>query len=161
VENLINFCGFFGAWLLVAGPLAQGAKELSEEMIEREHLTRAAAKVERPAPVSTWWWLLPPVYYWKNHQRASRYKEEILDQLPDEHVQSLVRFRDKANAWLAVSLGSLLIATKETWELVHGLEWPEISFWLLVVFMGLLAVGNTLLRARGWREFDGRQKRPV
>lgn len=161
MENLINFCGFFGAWLLVAGPLAQGAKELSEEMIERDHLARAAEKVERPDPVSTWWWLLPPVYYWKNHRQSNQYKRAILDQLPDEHVQSLVRFRDKANAWLAVALGSLLIATKETWELVHGLEWPEPVFWILVVFMGLLAVGNTLVRARGWHEFDGRRQRPV
>ena len=36
MHELILWSGFFGAWLLVAGPLYQAALELSEEDISRD-----------------------------------------------------------------------------------------------------------------------------
>ena len=44
MHELILWSGFFGAWLLVAGPLYQAALELSEEDISRDDM----AGVERP-----------------------------------------------------------------------------------------------------------------
>ncbi len=161
MENLINWCGFFGAWLLVAGPLAQGAKELAEEKLERDELVEAAAKVDRPESISIWWWLLPPVYYLKSRQQSNQYKDAVINELSVEAAQSFRSFRDKANGWLAVSMGGLLIATKETWELIHGYEWPEAVFWPLLIFMALIALLNTVMRARRWHEFDGRKNRPL
>ena len=33
MEYLIAWCGFFGAWLLVAGPISQAAQELGLSLI--------------------------------------------------------------------------------------------------------------------------------
>ena len=53
----------------------------------------------------------------------------------------------KARGWLLVGAGGLLIATKETWELVEGNEWPTWLFWVLIVGMALLCVAYTVLQA--------------
>lgn len=44
MDHLIAWCGFLGAWLLVAGPLHQATRELEEEEIERDDLARIAIK---------------------------------------------------------------------------------------------------------------------
>ena len=48
-------------------------------------------------------------------------------------MAGLVRFINKATGWLYVALGALLIAVKETWELVEYNEWPTWLFWVLIV----------------------------
>jgi hypothetical protein len=48
VHELIAWCGFFGAWFLVAGPVYQAALELEEEGLERDTF----------APRSPGWWVL-------------------------------------------------------------------------------------------------------
>lgn len=40
---VIAWTGFLGAWLLVAGPLYQGALELAEEELDREAVQASAA----------------------------------------------------------------------------------------------------------------------
>ena len=70
MNQVIAWVGFLGAWLLVAGPLYQGAIELVEEDIDREAIAETTASVPRPDPPSPWWWLLPPVMYLIRHSRG-------------------------------------------------------------------------------------------
>jgi hypothetical protein len=63
VPHVIAWCGFLGAWLLVAGPLDQAVREIEETGFEHEALEEAKTRVEEPPPVSRWWILLPPVWY--------------------------------------------------------------------------------------------------
>jgi uncharacterized membrane protein YhhN len=53
---------------------------------------------------------------------------------------------NKATAWLYVGVGGLLIAVKETYELTHDLEWPIAVFWVLLVVMTAISVGNAVAR---------------
>jgi hypothetical protein len=57
------WCGFVGAWVLVAGPVYQGAIELGEVEVDREAIRSQADATGRPARISPWWWPLPPVAY--------------------------------------------------------------------------------------------------
>ena len=50
MPDLIAFCGFLGAWLLVIGPLGQAMRELEEEEFERDSFARAEQQVEKPRP---------------------------------------------------------------------------------------------------------------
>jgi hypothetical protein len=47
VHTFIAWCGFLGAWPLVAGPLRQASRELEEEEIERYAAARAAVERRR------------------------------------------------------------------------------------------------------------------
>ncbi|PPK69085.1 hypothetical protein V5P93_001461 [Actinokineospora auranticolor] len=147
MHGVIAWCGFFGAWLLFAGPVYQAALELHEQDIEEEQLAAAREGV-RIRPISPWWWLLPPVRYWLGRRRAREYREAMLRALADEHLNSLVRFLDKANGWLLVALGGLLIAAKETGELVEYHHWPTVLFWVLLVVMAALCALYTVARMR-------------
>jgi hypothetical protein len=70
VDGVIFWCGYVGAWLLVAGPIYQAALELQEQDIERDRIQQVTAQVPAPAPVSAWWWLLPPVRYLLAQRRS-------------------------------------------------------------------------------------------
>ena len=146
MHELILWSGFFGAWLLVAGPLYQAALELSEEDISRDDM----AGVERPLSTakrpSGWWWLIPPVGYWKQRRYAQDERKAMMAALPRDVMASWVTFMNKATAWFYVASGAFLIALKETYELVEGHEWPTLAFWVLVVVMAGIATGNTAVR---------------
>jgi hypothetical protein len=146
MHELILWSGFFGAWLLVAGPLYQAALELGEEDISRD----AMAGVDRPVPStnrpSGWWWLIPPVGYWKQRRYAQDERNAMMAALPRDVMTNWVTFMNKATAWFYVASGAFLIALKETYELVEGHEWPTFVFWILVVVMAGLATGNTAVR---------------
>ena len=64
MPHVIAWCGFLGAWLLVAGPLDQAVREIEEAGFEHEVLEAAKAHVEEPPPVSRWWLVLPPLNAW-------------------------------------------------------------------------------------------------
>jgi hypothetical protein len=81
MEQVIAWVGFLGAWLLVAGPLYQGAIELREEDIDREGIEASTADVPRPKPVSPWGWLLPPVLYVPRRHRRHAYRQAAMAQL--------------------------------------------------------------------------------
>lgn len=66
--------------------------------------------------------------------------------LTADEMTGLVRFVNKATGWLYVALGALLIAVKETWELVEFNEWPSWLFWALIVLMAAAATLNTTVR---------------
>jgi hypothetical protein len=76
-DELIAWAAFAGAWLLVAGPLYQGALELREQDIDREGLEASKARVEPPKMPSPWWWLVPPVFYLLRRQHG-RQLEHVL-----------------------------------------------------------------------------------
>jgi len=146
MHELILWSGFFGAWLLVAGPLYQAAQELDEEEVSRddfEGLKRQQAPEGKP---SAWWWLLPPVGYWKQRKYAERQREAVMAAMPREMMVGLVSYMNKATAWFYVAAGAFLIALKETYELVEGHEWPTAVFWVLVVVMFGIATVNTAVQ---------------
>jgi hypothetical protein len=146
MHELILWSGFFGAWLLVAGPLYQAALELGEENVSREDVARfqpTRSATERP---SGWWWLVPPVGYWKQRRYAQRERQAMMAALPPDVMANLVMFMNKATAWFYVASGAFLIALKETSELVEGHEWPTAVFWVLVVVMAGIATANTPVR---------------
>jgi hypothetical protein len=146
MTGFIAWCGFFGGWLLVAGPFYQAAIELREESFEREAFEEAAANVPQPVPPSNWWWLLPPVYYLIARRRGSVQREAIMARLTKEQLDDLYSFMSKARGWVIVGMGALLIATKETWELSEHYEWSDAIFVALWVVMVLIAFGSTSLR---------------
>jgi len=152
MHELILWCGFLGAWLLVAGPIYQAVLELRDEDVERDRIAEVAHTVGRPTPISPWWWLLPPAAYFINKARSDRYRREVMARLSDEDFAAFLSFTNKAAGWLMVGAGGSLIAAKETWELVEGLEWATWVFWLLVVVMLLISAGHAA--ARSARERD-------
>jgi hypothetical protein len=146
MHELILWSGFFGAWLLVAGPLYQAAQELDEEEVSRddfEGLKRDQAPEDKP---SAWWWLFPPVGYWKQRKYTERQRDAVMAAMPREMMVGLVSYMNKATAWFYVAAGAFLIALKETYELGEGHEWPTVVFWVLVVVMFAMAAVNTAVR---------------
>ncbi len=148
MPHVIAWCGFLGAWLLVAGPLDQAVREVAEQEFDHEVFDEAKARVDPPPPVSKWWLLLPPVWYYLRARRESIYRHLVGEALPDEDLLAFLTVKDVLNAWLYVAVGGFLIAVKETWELHEAYEWPEWSFFLLAAFMLVFCVTITVIRAR-------------
>jgi hypothetical protein len=142
LQGLILWAGFLGAWLLFAGPVYQAVNELREEDFERERLEEASKSAAPADPLSPWWWLFPPVLIWLNHRRRAKWQDRVVLELPDEDYEALSSFMAKARGWMLVGAGGLLIAVKETFELVEWNEWDDWVFWALVVLMTLLSLGH-------------------
>lgn len=148
MQAVIKWCGFLGAWLLVAGPIFQAAIELDNEEFERDKMAGAAAELPPLRPVSRWWWLLPPIWWMKNRRSRRDYRQAIIDHLSAEDLTMMVSYIDTATGWLFVGLGGFLIAVKETWELTEHYEWPVAVFVGLIVVMLVLSAANMGLRRR-------------
>jgi hypothetical protein len=148
VNGFISWVGFFGGWLLVAGPVYQAGIELREEAFEREAFVKVAERVEQPAPISRWWWLFPPAHYIKSTRRQNEFREAILLEFTQEQRDQLFSFMSKARGWMYVGLGASLIATKETWELCEHYEWSEIVFVVILGAMVSLAFGSVSYQLR-------------
>lgn len=155
MSSLIAWCGFLGAWLLVAGPVYQAAVELGDEDAQRDRVGALSAAVTPPPPVSRWWWLLPPVAYLKERRLHRRFRREVFDALGPEQVAALVSYVHKATGWLLVGSGGLLLAVKETWELHEREGWPIWLFWVLVVVVPVLAAANAAVRVQRGRAVLG------
>ena len=159
MHDLSLWAGFVGAWLLVAGPIWQAVVELRDEEFEREKYTAAMDVVPPRAPVSAWWWLVPPVHFVLNQRSKGRWQDEIVAALPDEDFEALNSFMAKVRGWMLVGAGGLLIATKETYELVEGNEWPTWLFWVLLVVMAWAAAGQAAVQnARADRAAEQRRR---
>lgn len=146
MDQVIDWAGFLGAWLLVAGPLYQGALELREEDIDREGIAASRARIPRPDPPSPWWWLVPPVFYLIRRHRSRAYGQAVFAQLTQEQQDQFATFLSKALGWFTVALGAALLATEQTWRITERYEWPLWLFFLLVAVMLAVSVLNTAVR---------------
>jgi hypothetical protein len=146
MDQVIAWVGFFGAWLLVAGPLYQGALELLEEDIDREGIDASIARVPRPDPPSPWWWLLPPVMYVIRRHRGKAFRTAAMAQLTQAQRDQATSFFNKATGWFTVALGAALLAAEQTWQVIERQHWPGWLFWLLIIVMLGVSVLNTALQ---------------
>jgi hypothetical protein len=159
VHDFILWAGFVGAWLLVAGPIWQAVVELRDEEFERDRYIAAADVVPPREPVSPWWWLVPPLHFILNRRSKERWQDEIVAALPDEDYEALNSFMAKVRGWMLVGAGGLLIATKETYELVEGNEWPTWVFWVILVVMAWIAAAQAAVQnARADRAAEKRRR---
>jgi len=148
MNQVIPWAGFLGAWLLVAGPLYQGAIELREADVDRDAIEASTADVPRPDPPSPWWWLLPPVRYLIRRQRGNAFRQAVLARLTPVQRQQFSSFVNKATGWFTVAIGATLLAAEQTWQLIRHYQWPTWLFWLLLVVALGASVLNTALRMR-------------
>jgi hypothetical protein len=155
MAHIIAWCGFLGAWLLVAGPLDQAVREVEDNEFEQDAITEAASRVGEPPQVSGWWLLLPPVWWYLRRRRESQYRHNVAEELDDRDLLAFLTFKDVLNGWAYVAAGAALLAVKETWDLHETFEWPEWVSWALIVVMLGLCVGTTRLR------YQHRQARPA
>ena len=146
MHDLILWCGFLGAWLLVAGPVYQAVLELQAEEFETERLRTMANAVPSPEPISPWWWLLPPARYVLKRRRQNEYQMRVLASMNDEDYTAFTSYVNKAVAWIFVGTGGFLIAANETYYLVTGLHWPIAILGVLIVVMSALAAANAFAR---------------
>lgn len=158
MSQLIAWCGFFGAWLLVAGPIYQAAIEIDDEEFEREDFAQAVVQVPRPPRVSRWWLLLPPVAYVLWARRRGAWEAAVLDVLNVTQLEQLMHLRETAAAWLFVGSGAALIAAKETWELREEYEWATWVFWALLGVMLAVCIANTAFRIGRRQKIVGRAR---
>ena len=145
---VIHWAGFVGAWLLVAGPLLQGAIELREEEIDREGFEALRGKVDYPAPISRWWWLLPPVAHVKNRRRNDAFHRQAMAVMTPEQRAQFVGFSNKATGWFTVAGGAFLIFLKEAWELAELYEVALGIYIVVVLLLAGAAVANTIVRLK-------------
>jgi hypothetical protein len=141
VHTLIYWFGFAGAWLLFTGPIHQASVELRAEREASARFREVMHGAPRPEPVSNWWWLLPPVRILYGARRNDAAREAFLASLPTEDLELITRYINVARGWTLVGLGALLIALKETYELIEHYEWPLAVYWVLVVVMAAGALG--------------------
>ena len=149
MADLVAWCGFAGAWLLVIGPIGQATRELEEEEFDRDSFARAGQQVEKPPPVSAWWGLAPPIYYFMRQRRKRLYHDAVEAAMTPTERDALGHIRRVANTWRFVAAGALLIAIKETWELHEQYDWADWTFWALVAAMLIVCAARILFWARG------------
>ena len=133
------WCGTIGAWLLVAGPLYQGALELSDVVDDFP----VDDESEATPGVSAWWWLLPPAavgMMWIRERRLRRLWESEWSGV--ERV-AFLQFADRAVGWLVVSAGAFLLALEVTWYLAVQSGLSTLTFWLLIVLLTAASVVAT------------------
>ncbi|MDT8914706.1 hypothetical protein [Amycolatopsis sp. PS_44_ISF1] len=142
----MEWFGFVGAWLLVAGSAFQAALELRKQ----EHLRAEVAQVleDRPAPppVSPWWWLLPPMRYLRERRRWKDRRQAMMAALDPVRRGELMRYVHKTTGWSFVGSGGFLLAVKETWALHETCAWPVWVFVVLVVAAGVFCLSFAAVR---------------
>ena len=146
MAELAAWCGFFGAWLLFAGPVYQAAFELRDQPVDRDAIASATAQTDTPPPVSAWWWLVPPIGYWLTRRRARSARTVVLHALDQSVLQQLVQFTDKAAGWLLIAAGAFLYGVQDTVSLSLLYRWPAPVMWVLVVLMPVLGASYTVFR---------------
>ena len=141
MHTLIYWFGFAGAWLLFTGPVYQASVELRAEREASARFEEVMSGAPAPEPVSNWWWLIPPVRLMFGAGRRDEARKAFLASLATEDLELITRYIGIARGWALVGLGALLIALKETYELVEHYEWPLPVYWLLVVVTLVAALG--------------------
>jgi hypothetical protein len=159
MSDVIEWCGFLGAWLLVGGPVYQAAIELSDEEFQRTDMERALDTTPAPPRISRWWLLLPPAAYALNLRRRRAWHRALIGVLTRSELERLMHFSETATAWLFVAAGASLIAIKETWDLHAAYDWSTAAFIAIVVAMAIVCIANTILRVQRRQAILG-QARP-
>jgi hypothetical protein len=140
------WCGFIGAWVLVAGPVYQGAVELGEVEVDREAIRSQADAVARPGRVSPWWWLLPPVAYVRTTRIQNLWRQQVMASMTAEQRIQFLTYSNKAAGWFIVGGGAALIGVQQAAELVETLGWPELVTIPLVAAAATTALAYTVRR---------------
>lgn len=148
MADLIHWCAFAGAWLLVIGPLDQAAAEIGGETRQLGELTGKLRSMPQSAPPNPWWWLLPPVAYVLNVRRQREQRRILTAALGPDDRSALAELSDRATAWLFVAGGAFLIAAADTWNLHEAYHWEQWTFWALIVVITGVCVTYTSARAR-------------
>jgi hypothetical protein len=161
MNQVIAWAGFAGAWLLVAGPLYQGAIELAEEEVDREAIEASTAGLPRPEPPSPWWWLLPPVMYLIRRRSGRAFRRAALARLTQVQRAQFTRFISKAAGWFTVALGAALLAAEQTWQITIRYRWPDWLFWVLIVVMLAACVLNTAVRMISYDRMTRSEAQPA
>ena len=143
-----------GAWLLVAGPLFQGALELLEEDIDRSGFDASVQALAPPPPPSRWWWLFPPGMFVLRRRRSNDYHRTVLAQLTPQQRAQRSGFLHKATGWFVVASGGALIAVTETWGLAEHHHWPIAVYMVALPIMFALVGSNTVLHIGRRRPTD-------
>ncbi|WP_410658212.1 hypothetical protein [Amycolatopsis sp. lyj-112] len=142
IEYAIAWSAFLGGWLLVAGPMYQGALELRAESEQFDDLRSVRTRVPTGrSGVSRWWWLLPPVAIAKERRRRDKVHREIMESLTAQQRRTMTTFANKARGWFIVCAGAFFIALKETWhlhELYHWSLWTYIALVLVPLVLSLV-----------------------
>lgn len=141
MDLFVTICGVIGAWLLVAGPLFQGALELRDTSGRLPLGDDADWSTE--SSVSAWWWLIPPfavLVLWLEERRFPRLWRDVWS---DEQREQARSFADRATGWLVVSAGAFFIALEVTWLLAREAGWPVIGYWLFVAALTATCVTAT------------------
>ncbi|WP_426574905.1 hypothetical protein [Aquihabitans sp. McL0605] len=146
MADLMVWCAFFGTWLLVAGSSYQALQELHAEELEFDRIRLLSPGEEALPRTSRWWLAFPPVWFVLEHRRREQHRRLVIDAMSDEDYEAVTRYVNKATGWLYVGAGSFLIAVTETYALVHAHDWPIALFWVLLVVMAALCVGNGVAR---------------
>ena len=146
MDVIVAWCGFVGAWVLVAGPMYQGAVELSEMDVQRTSLRSQVHATPRLVRVSPWWWLLPPVAYVLTSRKQRAWQQQVLASLTPQQRVQFVTYANKATGWFVVGAGAALIGIKEAAALVEVLDWPRLVTIPLVVLAAAVALAFTVRR---------------
>jgi hypothetical protein len=140
------WCGFVGAWVLVAGPVYQGAVELGEVEVDREAIRSQAHSTAKPERLSPWWWLLPPAAYVKQTRMQSEWRQQVMASLTAEQRAQFLTYSNKAAGWFIVGAGAALIGVQQAIELVETLEWNGLIAIPLVAGAVTLGMAYTVRR---------------
>ncbi|MFJ6699970.1 hypothetical protein ACIQM4_28485 [Streptomyces sp. NPDC091272] len=146
MDMIAAWCGFVGAWVLVAGPVYQGTVEMSGVTRVRSAVRTQAQDVAHPERVSPWWWLLPPVAYVMTHRKESAWQQQVMASLTPEQRTEFLALSNKGAGWFMVGSGAMLIGFKEAVELVEILHWPPPTALALVLLAAGAALGYTVYR---------------
>jgi hypothetical protein len=122
------WCGFVGAWVLVTGPVYQGAVELDEVEVDRKAIRSQADTTADSERISPWWWLVPPVAYVKTTRNQNAWRHQVMASLtPQQRVQFLT-YSNKATGWFLVAADAALSASSKrpnSLKLSTGPAWPR------------------------------------
>ncbi|MGZ4515932.1 MAG: hypothetical protein ACXVX5_14775 [Mycobacterium sp.] len=118
---------FLGAWVLVAGPMYQGAVEMSGVNAVRSAIRSRANAIAHLERVSLWWWLLPPVAYVMTNRKENAWRQQVMASLTQDQRAEFLSYSNKGAGWFMVGAGAVLIGIKEAAELVEVLGWPHLT----------------------------------
>jgi hypothetical protein len=140
------WCGFLGAWVLVTGPVYQGAAELGEIEVDRETIRSQADTTAHSERISPWWWLLPPVAYVKTTRNQNAWRYQVMASLTPEQRAQFLTYSNKATGWFIVAAGAALIGIQQAAELVETLDWPGLATIPLAAAAATAALAYTVRR---------------